>query len=83
MEKKHLPERIDAKRLYLQKHDLATAETMFKYVDQDRERLARFLPRVDFTKTVEDEIKYIKLSHENWAGFARYDYSIFRKQDGV
>ncbi len=50
---------------------------MFNYVDQDRERLRQFLPWVDLTKTLEDEIGYIKHTHERWDDYTLFDYGIF------
>lgn len=38
----------------------AAAEDMFKLVDSDREHLRPFLPFVDGTLTVEDEVQFIK-----------------------
>ncbi len=55
MDKHHLPELIPGSRVELRRHRPELAELMFSYVDRDRERLARFLPWVEFTKTLEDE----------------------------
>jgi ribosomal-protein-serine acetyltransferase len=83
LEKRHLPERIDSSRLYLQKHDLAIAETMFQYVDQDRARLAKFMPWVQYTNSVLDEVGYILTTHEKWDAHELYDYSIINKTADV
>ncbi len=79
MNKTHLPETIAADRVVLKKHDPNLAHTMFDYVDVDRDRLLRFLPWVIDTKTVQDEIDYIKMTHDKWDRFEMYDYGIFLK----
>jgi ribosomal-protein-serine acetyltransferase len=56
---------------------------MFRYVDQDRERLREFLPWVDQTKTVEDEAGFIRMTHEKWETGELFDFGIFRKSDGT
>jgi ribosomal-protein-serine acetyltransferase len=83
MEKRHLPEKIEAGRIYLKKHSLDLAEMMFNYVDEDRERLGQFLPWVDLTKTIDDERGYVQLTLEKWERFELFDYGIFRLSDGV
>jgi hypothetical protein len=83
MERQHLSERIDANRIYLRKHELALAETMFRYVDQDRERLDQFMPWAKFVKTPEDERVYIQLTHDKWNQFELYDFGVFRRDDDV
>lgn len=83
MDKKHLPEVIVGDRLTLKKHDLALAELMFKYVDQDRQRLRQFLPWVDATNRAQDEIDFIKMTHEKWDEYFLYDFGMYRNSDGV
>jgi [ribosomal protein S5]-alanine N-acetyltransferase len=83
MEKKHLPEKIDGERLYLKKHSLDLAEKMFKYVDEDRERLSKFLPWPKHVTTVQHEIDFINLSLEQWDRHTGYGYGIFRKSDDL
>lgn len=80
MEKRSLNENIDGERIYIKKHELALAETMFNYVDKDRERLHQFLPWVGFIKTVDDEINYIKSTHERWDDRVHFDYGIYLKE---
>jgi RimJ/RimL family protein N-acetyltransferase len=82
MEKKNLPEKIEASKVTLKRHSLETAAKMFSYVDADRERLGEFLPWVKDTKTVEDEIEYIKMTHEKWKMGTLFDYSIFEGEKG-
>lgn len=66
-------------KITLKKHDLNLAQQMFEYVDKDRERLRRFLPWVNKTKTVNDEDNYIRHTHEGWNEGTLFDYGIFSK----
>lgn len=75
-----LSEKICADRIYLQKHDLNLAQKMFSYIDQDRKRLNEFLPWVKYSNSVQDQVNYIKLTHENWNNFSGFDYGIFEKK---
>lgn len=56
---------------------------MFRYVDEDRERLMRFLPWVKFTNSIQDETDYIKMTHEKWDRHELYDYGIFSKDGDI
>ncbi len=70
MKQKKFPELIASARLELRKHVPELAETMYRYVDQDRARLRVFLPWVDKTVSTEDEAAYIKMTAhgtELWA----------------
>ncbi|MCB0367538.1 MAG: GNAT family N-acetyltransferase [Bdellovibrionaceae bacterium] len=82
MKVRKLPEEIVAERVALRRHSLETAQTMFEYVDSDRARLGEFLPWVEYTQTLEDEIGYIKMTHEKWAEGTLFDYSIFKLGSG-
>ncbi len=81
MDKRHLPERIHGERIYLQKHSLELAPIMFAHVDKDRQRLQGYMPWVDLTQTVEDEIAYIKMTEDQWSDHEGYDYGIFRSNN--
>lgn len=81
MEKFSFKQKLEGERIYLKKHEVELAETMFNYVDKDRERLGQFLPWVDFTNTVEDELNYIKHTHNEWDEKRLFDYGIYRKSD--
>jgi ribosomal-protein-serine acetyltransferase len=83
LEKQHFPETILADRVTLKRHEVTLAEKMFQYVDQDRKRLREFLPWVDLTRTINDELSYIQMTHEKWANHELYDYGIFRNSDGL
>jgi ribosomal-protein-serine acetyltransferase len=83
MDKRFLSERLDGDRIYIKKHDIELAQIMFNYVDEDRERLNRFLPWVEFILSVEDEESYIRSTHEKWHNFTGFDYGIYRKSDDL
>ena len=83
MEKLSFKKEIKDARVTLKKHSLDLAETMFNYVDQDRERLRQFLPWVDHTKILEDEIGYIKHTHKSWDNHTLFDYGLFDAQAGT
>ena len=77
MEKKSLSEYLCGERIYIKKHDVSLAPTMYKYVNEDRERINAFLPWAEKIKTVNDEIEYINLTHKRWNDFTYFDYGIF------
>lgn len=83
MEKTHLPDQIESERILLKRHSPDLAAQMFQYVDQDRKRLREFLPWVDFTRSVEDEASYIRMTQERWQNHSLFDYGIFRKSDSL
>ena len=83
MKKEFLPDELSGKRIALKRHSIDLAEKMFRYVDQDRNRLRKFLPWVDFTLSVPDEEAYIKMTAEKWQEHALFDYGIFRKSDSL
>jgi RimJ/RimL family protein N-acetyltransferase len=83
MQKLNLSPKLEGSKVILKKHEEAIAATMFSYVDKDRDRLGKFMPWVPFTKTVEDEINYIKHTHKCWDEGTLFDYGIFRKSDGL
>jgi RimJ/RimL family protein N-acetyltransferase len=56
---------------------------MFGYIDKDRERLRRFLPWVDATKSVQDTINFIKMSHEKWNAGELFNYGVFNKERNI
>ena len=79
MDKHLLSSELQSERISLKRHSLDLAPTMFKYVDQDRDRLRRFLPWVDHQNNLQDEIDYIKLTHKRWDDYTSFDYGIFDK----
>lgn len=83
MKKKEFPKLIASARLELRKHVPELAETMYRYVDQDRARLRIFLPWVDKTLSVEDEADYIKMTHAAWEKGTFFDYGMFARETGA
>ncbi|MGE3260582.1 MAG: GNAT family N-acetyltransferase [Bacteriovoracia bacterium] len=83
MQKSYPKEFIDGERIFLRKHELATAPVMFACIDEDRDRLKEFLPWVAFTKTVRDSEEYIRGTHVDWQDQLIFDFGIFRKPDRV
>lgn len=81
MEKVYLPNEILSERVILKRHSTDLASQMFQYVDKDRARLRKFLPWVDTTKTLEDELNYIKFANDQWDKHLLFDYGIYRKSD--
>lgn len=72
-----LREKLNGNRITLKKNELEQAETIFDYVNLDRTRLGKFLPWVEFTNTLQDEIDYIKHTHEKWEEKSLFDFGIF------
>jgi RimJ/RimL family protein N-acetyltransferase len=81
VKKIHLKETITYKDIFLEKADVHLAEIMFEKVDNERERLALFLPWVNFVKTIEDEQKFIQQSIKDWENYTKALFAIFRKSD--
>ena len=81
MEKNYLPERIGEERIYLKKPTVELAQQMFDYVDEDRERLGRFLPWPPHIKQVADEIEFIEKSKNDWKDHKGAGFAIFRNED--
>lgn len=82
MDRCHLPEQIDGDRVILRKHRPELAELMFSFIEKDRDRLARYLPWVEFTQSIEDERSYISLALVKWEAYEVYDFGIFDKISG-
>lgn len=83
MQKIHLAETITTSQLHLCKHRHDLAEAMFARVDQDRNRLRRFLPWVDSTKTIDDEKNYIAMTLQKWDLCELFDYGMYLKDSGL
>lgn len=83
MEKLYLSPRLEGTKVVLKRHDEVLASTMFSYVEKDRARLGQFLPWVSVTKTVDDELNYIKHTHRCWDEGTLFDYGIFRQSDDL
>lgn len=61
----------------LKKHTPDRAYLMYEEVDQDRERLRRFLPWVDHLTSVEDELWYINETISEWEEGNLFDYGMY------
>lgn len=83
MDKKSLPEQIIGQRITLKRHDVSLAEEMFSCIDQDRQRLRKFLPWVDSTKSSKDSFGYIQLTQQWWTDGSTFDYGIYSKTDSL
>jgi ribosomal-protein-serine acetyltransferase len=81
MEKKPLPAKLESPRLILRKHTVDQAYLMYEKVDQDRERLRKFLPWVDHMKSVDNEIWYINECLKDWDQGTMFDYGIYTKEE--
>lgn len=79
MQKSRLAETITTSRLHLHKHRPDFAAAMFARVDQDRNRLRRYLPWVDSTKTIDDEKNYIAMTLQKWDLCELFDYGMYLK----
>ncbi len=75
-------ETLRSKRENLVRLRMDFAPVIFAAVDADRERLGRFLPWVARTRTLEDEIFYIRAATEQWERGEYFDYAIFLRADG-
>ncbi|AHZ86388.1 Putative ribosomal N-acetyltransferase YdaF [Bdellovibrio bacteriovorus] len=76
-------EEIRAERITLKKHKIEMAETMFQYVDQDRERLGRFLPWVPLIGGVHEERDYIEMTQTQWQDFKMFDYGMYLNEGDI
>lgn len=79
----YLAETIPGERVTLRKHKIEMAETMFRYVDEDRVRLGQFLPWVPMTLGVHDERDYIEMTLSQWNDFKMFDYGIYENATGL
>jgi RimJ/RimL family protein N-acetyltransferase len=77
------PDELKSDRIILKKNSMEWVSEMYQNVNNERGRLREFLPWVDQTKCIEDEVKYIELTHRWWQEQKTYDYSFFRQTDGV
>jgi hypothetical protein len=55
------------------------AELVFAAVDDDRARLAKYLPWVESTQKVSDSEAYLSACEEKWESGTLFDYGIFLK----
>lgn len=72
-----LAEQLTGPRIILKRHAVDRASAMFSAIDRDRERLRRFLPWVDGTRSESDSVQYIHSTIEKWNELSGFDYGIF------
>jgi ribosomal-protein-serine acetyltransferase len=82
MESLHFPEQIEGETIWIRRHSSHEAKALFAAIDQDRERLRKFLPWVDFTQTLEDEENYLENAQQKWEEQEFFAYTLYRKSDG-
>ena len=75
-----MPEEIQGERITLKRHKVELAQTMYDYIDKDRERLSQFLPWPDFIKSVDDEVNFIKRCDESWEKALGFQFGIYNDQ---
>ncbi|MGZ3695531.1 MAG: GNAT family N-acetyltransferase [Bdellovibrionota bacterium] len=83
MQKNYPKEFLEGERIFLRRHEIATAPVMFACVNADRDRLKKFLPWVEGTKTVRDSEEYIRATQVDWQEQNVFDFGIYRKSDRV
>ncbi len=83
IEKKFPNEIIIGPRVELRRHKVDLAQSMFEVIDKNRELFARFLPWVDYSKTVQDTRKYIEDASNKWESHLLFDFGMFRRSDGI
>ena len=83
MNKTFLPEQIDGLRITLKRHHQNLATEMFSCIDQDRQRLRKFLPWVDSTQSFKDSLGYIKLTEQWWSEGSMFDFGIYDKSSSA
>jgi ribosomal-protein-serine acetyltransferase len=76
-----LPPRLEADRICLKRNSPENASELFAAIDDDRARLAEFLPWIELTRTIDDQASYLRMTNERWESFQLFDYGIYRKSD--
>jgi len=79
MSPKGLPRIIETHDLLIRQVREEDAALMFQEIDDDRERLGRFLPWVDSIKTLKDEINFVRDAQKKWLKCEQFNYAIFLK----
>ncbi len=72
-----LPDEILGNAVVLKRVVVDHSEMIFKAIDQNREYLKKFLPWVNYVKTLEDEQKAVQGMQEKWEQGLEYNYAIF------
>jgi RimJ/RimL family protein N-acetyltransferase len=81
MEKTFLPSKIPLPHGQLKRRNTKDVYSAFECVDSDRARLGEFLPWVDASKSVEDQIWYVGECLKDWDAGKLFDYGIYNGED--
>ncbi|MGE5084765.1 MAG: GNAT family N-acetyltransferase [Bacillota bacterium] len=76
MEQKPFPGRINGQRIYLQRHSLSLAVSMFNLIDENREHLKN-MPWIGATLSVENSRSWINYTLAEWDNLSLFDYGIY------
>lgn len=76
MEKVFPPTKIPLSRASLQRRNHKDVYVAFECIDSDRVRLREFLPWVDWTKSVEDQVWYVGECDKDWDAGKLFDFGI-------
>lgn len=79
----YFPDEIEGDRIILRRNSLSLVNEMYAKVCEERGRLREFLPWVDRTKTLKDELHFIELTHQWWQSMEAFEYCYFRKSDNA
>ncbi|MBS1969127.1 MAG: GNAT family N-acetyltransferase [Bdellovibrionales bacterium] len=81
MEKVFPPSKIPLTHALLKRRNIKDVYSAFECVDSDRTRLREFLPWVDASKSVEDQVWYVGECLKDWDAGKLFDYGIFNAED--
>lgn len=72
------PNYIKSTRLYLKALGIDDAEKIFNLVDSQRDYIGEYLDWVEYVKTLDDEIKYVKTQIEAANNLLSFDWCIYK-----
>jgi len=75
-----MPDRIDAKRLYLKRIGVDYAATLFKIISSENDRLKEHLPHLESINTEEAEKTWLAEMEKNWEDGTSFGYGIFARE---
>ena len=81
MEKIFPPSKIPVAKALLKRRNIKDVYSAFECVDSDRVRLREFLPWVDASKSVEDQVWYVGECTKDWEDGKLFDYGIYNAED--
>jgi RimJ/RimL family protein N-acetyltransferase len=81
MEKVFLPSKIPLSQVLLKRRNMKDVYSAFDCVDSDRLRLREFLPWVDASNSVEDQVWYVGECLKDWDAGKFFDYGIFNSDE--